>query len=205
MAAVKSDSISAPQPPAPSAPAAIPATVRIPIIVGPVPESHVPSSSTELSSSASAHLPTPPIVLHENTLILNPTIFGHLTADQLKGLEALGAQKALEILQGYIVRFLKERIRTEGGRGRGRGRGRGARGGGVGRGKGDPTQQKATDVKPEATPVQPEAVASAPPPAPDHDANVVIDILGDGADDERASKRRKLDVPDLPPGRDPIS
>jgi len=54
----------------------------------------------------------------------------------------LGAQKALEILQSYIVRFLKERIRGEkdGGRGgRGRGRGRPKRGGvsavgGVGKG-----------------------------------------------------------------------
>jgi len=62
---------------------------------------------------------------------LNPTIFGHLTTEQLKGLETLGAQKALEILQGYIVRFLKERIKTESGRGRGKG---GARGRGRGRG-----------------------------------------------------------------------
>jgi forkhead box protein K len=60
-------------------------------------------------------------VLHENQLILNPTIFSHLTPEQLRELEALGAQKALEILQGHIVRFLKERIKTEG-RARGRGR-----------------------------------------------------------------------------------
>lgn len=60
-------------------------------------------------------------MLHENQLILNPTIFSHLTPEQLRELEALGAQKALEILQGHIVRFLKERIKTEG-RARGRGR-----------------------------------------------------------------------------------
>jgi forkhead box protein K len=66
-------------------------------------------------------------VLHENQLILNPTIFSHLKPEQLRELEALGAQKALEILQGHIVRFLKERIKTEG-RARGRGRVKRARG-----------------------------------------------------------------------------
>jgi forkhead box protein K len=67
-------------------------------------------------------------VLHENQLILNPTIFSHLTPEQLRELEALGAQKALEILQGHIVRFLKERIKTEGRARGGRGRVKRARG-----------------------------------------------------------------------------
>ncbi|KAI0047314.1 hypothetical protein FA95DRAFT_1268135 [Auriscalpium vulgare] len=102
----------------------IPASVVLPIIVGTVPASH-PSSSTASP---------PPIVLHENTLILNPTVFSHLTPPQLKELEALGAQKALEILHGHIVRFLKERIRTEGRVKRGKGR-VGAAGGEVGRTK----------------------------------------------------------------------
>ncbi|EPQ59625.1 hypothetical protein GLOTRDRAFT_125922 [Gloeophyllum trabeum ATCC 11539] len=106
----------------------LPSSVRIPIIVGPAPSSQPASSAVSpspASSAASLHLPSPPIVLHNNTLILNPTIFSHLTREQLRELENLGAQKALEILQGYIVRFLKERIRHEGGKGRGRGRGRG--------------------------------------------------------------------------------
>jgi forkhead box protein K len=196
----------------------IPSSVRIPIIVGPVPESHVPSSSTELSSSTSPHLPSPPIVLHENTLILNPTIFGHLTADQLKGLETLGAQKALEILQGYIVRFLKERIRTEGGRGRGRGngargRGRGMRGGNVctGRGKNDTVAHNqdasVTGVvsDPVSVSVQSQEMPSAPAPSggagADLDTDVVIDIMEDDEEEEeeeRASKKRKLDDETLP-------
>ncbi|KAF7973210.1 hypothetical protein HWV62_15803 [Athelia sp. TMB] len=108
----------------------LPPSVCIPIIIGPVPSAasaHPPSGS----SSAIPHMPTPPIVLHENTLILNPSVFSHLTSEQLKELEALGAQKALEILQSYIVRFLKERMRgdKDGARGRGRGRGRAKRGG----------------------------------------------------------------------------
>lgn len=109
---------------APSAIPPIPASVRLPIVVGPV-----PSSSPESSSNAAD---AKPIVLHQNMLILNPTIFSHLTPEQLRDLEALGAQKALEILQGYIVRYYKEKLRAESGRGRGRGRGRKVRGGAPG-------------------------------------------------------------------------
>jgi len=107
----------------------IPASVILPIIVGPVPASHPSATPNAVqdANSATPHLSTPPIVLHENQLILNPTIFSHLTPEQLRELEALGAQKALEILQGHIVRFLKERIKTEG-RARGRGRVKRARG-----------------------------------------------------------------------------
>ncbi|KAH7916767.1 hypothetical protein BJ138DRAFT_1121570 [Hygrophoropsis aurantiaca] len=107
--------------PSPAPLTALPASVCLPIIVGPVPPSH-PSASADPSQ-------TQPIVLHNNTLILSPTIFSHLTPEQLRELEALGAQKALEILQGHIVRYLKERMKTDGSRGRGRGkpkRGRGA-------------------------------------------------------------------------------
>ena len=123
----------------------LPPSVCIPIVIGSVPpnasssSSPPPASSPSTSSSSTSHLPTPPIVLHENTLILNPSVFSHLTPEQLKELEALGAQKALEILQSYIVRFLKERIRgeKEGSRGvRGRGRGRPKRGGVGGMGRG---------------------------------------------------------------------
>lgn len=111
-------------PQAPSVVPAIPASVKLPIVVGPV-----PLSSPDSASNAAD---VKPIVLHQNTLILNPTIFSHLTPEQLRDLEALGAQKALEILQGYIVRFYKEKLRAEGGRGRGRGRGRKTRGGAPG-------------------------------------------------------------------------
>ncbi|KAG2152872.1 hypothetical protein DEU56DRAFT_727576 [Suillus clintonianus] len=93
---------------------ALPASVCLPIIVGPVPPSHPSSSNPEQAQ---------PIILHNNTLILSPTIFSHLSPEQLRELEALGAQKALEILQGHIVRYLKEKMT------RGRGRAKRARGG----------------------------------------------------------------------------
>ncbi|KAH7931287.1 hypothetical protein BV22DRAFT_1077184 [Leucogyrophana mollusca] len=155
--------------------AALPASVCLPIIVAPVPASH-PSASTDPSQ-------TQPIVLHNNTLILSPTIFSHLTPEQLRELEALGAQKALEILQGHIVRFLKERMKTDGSRGRGRGkpkRGRGAPGGGRGGTPGSgpvPSKGASTNAGPFTTtplaprnvqPLQPQGFSSAGPKRPAH-------------------------------------
>ena len=117
----------------PSSMPPLPPSLYIPIVVGPIPASH-PSSSLPAESS-NAPLPSTAIVLHEGTLILNPDVFSHLTTEQVKELEALGAQKALEILQGYIARFLKEQRlkKREGERGRGRGRGLPRRNRGTGR------------------------------------------------------------------------
>ncbi|KAF8558791.1 hypothetical protein OG21DRAFT_1373429, partial [Imleria badia] len=80
--------------------AALPPSVCLPIVIGPVPSSH-PSSSTA---------DPPPIILNNNTLVLSPVIFSSLAPEQLKALEEMGAQKALEVLQGHIVRYLKERM-----------------------------------------------------------------------------------------------
>ncbi|CAL1701641.1 unnamed protein product [Somion occarium] len=170
--------IPAPQPSASSSthtPAAfppIPASVRIPIIIGPAPS----SNTGEQTASPK------PIVLQDNTLILNPQIFSHLTPKHLQELEALGAQKALEILQGYIVNFYKEKLRAEGARGRGRGkpkRGRGAPGStrgaapGTGRGEGASTGLFTTSPLPPRTiqPYQPQLpTPAASPPAPTYSA-----------------------------------
>ncbi|THH33757.1 hypothetical protein EUX98_g362 [Antrodiella citrinella] len=108
----------------------IPASVRLPIVIGSVPT--VASSS----SSESVALPLKPISLHDNTLYLNPEIFSHLTPKHLQDLEALGAQKALEILQSYIVRYYKEKLKAEGSRGRGRGKPRRGRGSAMPGGRG---------------------------------------------------------------------
>ena len=80
--------------------AALPPSVCLPIVIGPVPSSHPASSTSD----------PPPIVLHNHTLILSPVIFSSLAPEQLKALEEMGAQKALEVLQAHIVRYLKERM-----------------------------------------------------------------------------------------------
>ncbi|GJE84898.1 forkhead box transcription factor [Phanerochaete sordida] len=170
----------------------IPPSVRLPIVVGPVPASSPEASNAEPK----------PIVLHQNTLILNPTIFAHLTPQQLRDLEALGAQKALEILQGYIVRFYKEKLRAEGGRGRGRGRGRRPRGGGS---QGPPRAQApeglfVTTPLPSRTP-KPElqgTPSEAPPmgslqPPPERAESPVIIIDDDDEEDAHVAKRPRLE------------
>lgn len=80
----------------------IPGSVRLPIMVG-----HVPSSDPSVSGPTEN---PPPIVLHNNSLVLSPLIFSSLTPEQLKALEEMGAQRALEVLQAHIVRYLKERM-----------------------------------------------------------------------------------------------
>lgn len=93
--------------------------MRVPIIIGSTSPSSAPSDP--LSGKASTFdLSSPPISLQRDTIILNPAIFSSLTPEQLKELESLGAKKAIEILQSYIVRFLKERIKTEGAKAKGK-------------------------------------------------------------------------------------
>ncbi|KAH9943136.1 uncharacterized protein BXZ73DRAFT_87535 [Epithele typhae] len=174
----------------------IPASVRIPIVVGPVPASHNTGDG-----------PPQPIVLHANTLILNPEIFAHLTQPQLQDLEKLGAQKALEILQAYIVRYYKEKLKAEGSRGRGRGRPRRGRGGATGRGAASTgtgasaAPHTETSTGPFTTAPLPSRSPSAHPPiqaaeaAPDSPIVVVDDDDDPEHRDEPAAKRRRLEDP----------
>ncbi|KAI0824630.1 fork head domain-containing protein [Trametes gibbosa] len=191
----------------------IPASVRIPIIVGPVPSSNLAGGPPP---------PPKPIVLHENTLILNPDIFSHLSTQHLQDLEALGAQKALEILQAYIVRYYKEKLKADGGRGRGRGRPRRGRGGTTGRGPTHAGPASRADAPnsgpfttaplparvPKSTVSPPDAASAAfdgmraspatssQPPADAPSPIVVIDDEDDVPEQqEPAAKRRRLDEP----------
>ncbi|KZT12911.1 uncharacterized protein LAESUDRAFT_733482 [Laetiporus sulphureus 93-53] len=155
----------------------IPATVRIPIVVGPAPN--------QVSTSSG---PPKPIVLHDNSLILNPEIFSHLTPEHLRDLEALGAQKALEILQSYIVRYYKEKLKAEGGRGRGRGRPRRGRGAPPGTGRDVPpaAAPSRTDISPSGlfttTPLTPRiAQPSSSSPVAEPQAAMQVDSTADPA------------------------
>ena len=190
----------------------IPASVIVPILVGPVPASH-PAASSSDAQGTNAHPSTPPIVLHDNQLILNPTIFSHLTPAQLRELEALGAQKALEILQGHIVRFLKERIKTEG-RTRGRGRGKRARGAAPGNagarteGKEKPTGLFTTMPLPtRSAPPPMDVLLPTPSPSGGSDTQAeteaspsspIVVVDDDEPSDCPAPKRRRLEVEDVP-------
>ncbi|KII95886.1 hypothetical protein PLICRDRAFT_34839 [Plicaturopsis crispa FD-325 SS-3] len=115
--------------PATSAISNLPPDVHLPLVIGPVPPSH-PLARLPATDPLFPLLSAPPIVLHANTLILNPAVFSRLSEAQLRELESLGTRKTLEILQGYIKGFIKEVRRGAGGAaGRGRGRPRRGRGG----------------------------------------------------------------------------
>ncbi len=116
----------------------IPPHKNFPIVVAPIP--------TNLKESVVNPNPSlldgPPLVVHDGTIILNPSIFSHLTADHLAHLQSLGTQQTLQILQAYIVQYLKDKMRAQ-------------------------QAAKANAVRPAtangtAAPVRPPAVASAP-------------------------------------------
>ncbi|TCD71369.1 Pre-rRNA-processing protein fhl1 [Steccherinum ochraceum] len=197
-----------PAPAAASAFPAIPASVRLPIVIGLVP------NAGSSSSADTASTPPKPISLHENTLYLNPEIFSHLTPKHLQDLEVLGAQKALEILQSYIVRYYKEKLKAEGSRGRGRGRpkrGRGvagiSRGGAPGASREGsssdlfttaPLPTRTSQPPPQQAP-PPQALVAPPPmaslqPAEDLDDPVIV-VDDDSPDDSPPTKRQRTDPP----------
>ncbi|KZT51376.1 hypothetical protein CALCODRAFT_460577 [Calocera cornea HHB12733] len=89
-----------------SGPFNLPSNVSLPIVIAPLPTTTDPSSANPI-------LDAPPIVLDAGRLVLNPTIFAHLTPEQLSELQQLGAQQALKILQAYIVEYLKEQMRGQ--------------------------------------------------------------------------------------------
>lgn len=97
----------------------IPPGVCVPIVVGP-PYPAGTGSTSASDSGPPPFTPQTPILLHANTLHLDPRIFSSITQEQLSGLQALGAGKALEILQSYIKNYLVEKMREGKGTSRGK-------------------------------------------------------------------------------------
>ena len=92
-----------------AAPAGMP---RIPLVVGipPGAQQHAAEQKAKgAPGSIESLLETPPIAHHQGKLYLSPNVFGHLTSAQLRHMEGLGAQQALQVLQSYLVNHLKER------------------------------------------------------------------------------------------------
>lgn len=85
---------------------------RIPLVVGVPPA--VENANTQgkgVPGSIESLLEAPPIAHHQGQLYLSPTVFGHLTSEQLSQIEGLGAQQALRVLQTYLVSHLKEKMK----------------------------------------------------------------------------------------------
>src|ERR1700722_9547374 len=86
------------QPTSQTSTASLPTLPRIPFVVAPLPSSF--KSTTPTSTSSTQLNPHELLVLHEGKLYLHPTIFANLTPEHLSALEALGMQKAIEVLKG---------------------------------------------------------------------------------------------------------
>ena len=92
--------------PTPSAPG------RIQIIIAEAPPHAVPAQKAPPApGSIESLLDAPPIVHHEGKLYLNPQVFSKITYLEVQRIETLGVQAALKELQGYLVTYLKERLK----------------------------------------------------------------------------------------------
>ncbi len=87
----------------------IPRDQNFPIKVAPIPA----NLRDSVVNPNPALLDGPPLVVHDSTIILNPSIFSHLTTEHLQHLQSLGTQQTLQILQAYIVQYLKEKMRAQ--------------------------------------------------------------------------------------------
>ena len=209
---------------APSSPApgsnlpSLPSDV-IPIVIGPVSPSE-PADGEPSKAASILGLSSAPIAFQNNTIVLNPTIFSSLTPVHLKELESLGAKKAIEILQTYIVRFLKEKRKAETSKAKGKKKkdkskkkdGNSTKELSVATANGTPDNIDSTSGAPEPAPVdasssttllspmsgmvqavEPLRISSPPVTSllGEGDSNEEIDILGDS--DEPAPKKRKVE------------
>jgi forkhead box protein K len=154
--------------------------------VGPLPSSYVPPQS-----STGEPVKRPPIVLHENALILDPVVFGTLTPQRLVDLEAQGAQKALEALQAHLVAFLREK------RGAGSRKNKKKKTGAPGAATGQAASTSATGEKVIARPANPlpsSGWTPQPPALAPQDSTDELIVVDDSGDEGPAAKKRRTVV-----------
>lgn len=179
--------------------------VVIPIVLGPIPETHPDYSPSHRNNSAKEGY----MILHERKLILDPDVFTGLTPEMLTELEKMGARAALGILTGHMVRALKEKRAREREKNKDKGakRGRGPRSGRRGEPPGSlftkaPLEKRdvgtggagingETDsVIPQSTPGT-HSQDSTVAPLADPDSPIIVVV--DSDDEGPAMKKRKVD------------
>lgn len=103
-------------PPPPPAAAARPSPPiqpngRVSIVIGKAPTvaltQHAALPKSAMTKNIEVLFKGPPIVHHEGTLYLNPVIFGHMSASEVNDIGGKGAQTALALLQGQLVKHLQ--------------------------------------------------------------------------------------------------
>jgi len=181
-----SSQVSQPNPP----PSGVP-DVIIPIILGPIPPTHLEYSPTHLNNSAKEGY----MVVHDKKLILDPGVFAGLAKEKLEELERMGTRAALPILTEHMVKVLKRRRAKERGKGRKRGTGKKDEGACMVEGlftTAPLEPRKATgvaadsDMRMDVSPIVTKAGAAQ------EDIGSPIVVVDDSDDDGPSAKRRKV-------------
>ncbi|KAJ9125460.1 hypothetical protein QFC22_000421 [Naganishia vaughanmartiniae] len=81
----------------------------IPLMLGVIPP-HLKSVDIKLKHL----LPEPPYVYDNNTIILNPIVFGRFSKQQLAQMQALPTKSAIQVLRTYVLRWLQEKVKKLG-------------------------------------------------------------------------------------------
>ncbi|KAF8738144.1 hypothetical protein AX14_011731 [Amanita brunnescens Koide BX004] len=163
--------------------------VVIPIVLGPIPETHPDYSPSHRNNSTKEGY----MILHERKLILDPDVFTGLTPEMLTELERMGARAALGILTGHMVRALKEKRAREREKNKDKGakRGRGSRGGRRGELPGSPFTKAPLEKRDVGTAEA--AINDDNTVAPPADPGSPIIVVVDSDDEGPAMKKRKVD------------
>lgn len=193
------------QPPTPTSQGQQPIVpdVVIPIVLGPIPETHPDYLPSHRNNSAKEGY----MILHERKLILDPDVFTGLTPEMLTELERMGARAALSILTGHMVRALKEKRAREREKNKDKGakRGRGPRSGRRSEPAGSPFTKaplEKRDVGIAGAAINGETDRDIPQSAPGQDNNTVappadpgspIIVVVDSDEEGPAMKKRKVD------------
>lgn len=90
-------------------PLLVPLNRQIPLMLGTIPP-HLKSVDIKLKHL----LPEPPYVYDNNTIILNPIVFGRFSKQQLAQMQALPTKSAIQVLRTYVLRWLQEKVKKLG-------------------------------------------------------------------------------------------
>lgn len=90
-------------------PLLVPVNRQLPLMLGAIPP-HLKAVDIRIKHL----LPEPPYVFDNNTIILNPLVFGRFSKQQLAQMQALPTKSALTVLRTYVLRWLQEKVKKLG-------------------------------------------------------------------------------------------
>lgn len=90
-------------------PLLVPLNRQLPLVLGAIPP-HLKSVDIKIKHL----LPEPAYVFDNNTIILNPLVFGRFSKQQLAQMQALPTKSAITVLRTYVLRWLQEKVKKLG-------------------------------------------------------------------------------------------